>query len=314
MTKFSCRDLRALHVSDKGDILLVAEGAVQKYTLDGCLKHQWKVNINEPTGITTLTIQATDYIAISMIINEGGQDTMAESHDVQSGIPPSDTIQIQIRNTNDNASEAEFWGHISYSAGGECGLGKNLALLESGRLILAVKSSDENPCVIHLLNCSATTFQCLMQIKTDSFHPPAICGLKLSTGSVIVVADVWNSKEECSIAAYDEETGKIKWQMNEERLKESFKREKFMVASICSASQNRLWVSETNGHLIFEVIILHNDFKVRELMNCWDQQIWSPSCMAWHVLSNCIAVSHKNDNALESISDREHCVSVYTAF
>ena len=226
--------------------------------------------------------------------------------------PVIDTIQIQIRHITDNAPEAIPWGPAAYCVSGECGLGRNLALLKSGRLILAVKPSDEEPCVVHLLNCSEIKFECLMQIRTNSIHPPAICGLTCSLGDVVVVADVWNSNEQCSITACDEETGEIKWQIKEESLKKASKREKFTLASICATSQHKLLVSEGTDNVIFEVTVSGKEMELREVMNCWNHGVWSPSCMAWHALTQCVVVSHKDDNSFGSITDEEHFLSVYT--
>ena len=308
ITKISCRDLKTIHVTEQGDILVCAADAVRMYTLQGELKYQWKASIDEPTGMTSLKINNFEYIAISMIISE----TSKEPADSTVKVPVIDTVQIQIRNKADRTSEAIPWGPAAYSVSGECGLGRNLALLKSGRLILAVKPSDEEPCVVHLVNCSEIKFECLMQIRTDSLHPPAICGLTLGMGNVLVVADVWNSDEQCSITAYDEETGEIKWQIKEESLKKASKREKFTLASICATSQHKLLVSEGTDNAIFEAMVSEKEVKLREVLNCWDHEVWSPSCMAWHEWSHCVVVSHKDDNRFGSITDGEYFLSVYT--
>ena len=308
ITKISCRDLKTVHVTEQGDVLAGAADAVRMYTLQGELKHEWKTSIDEPTGMTSLKIKNLEYIAISMIISE----TSKEPADSTVNVPIVDTVQIQIRNKADRTPEAVPWGPAAYCVSGECGLGENLALLQSGRLILAVKPSDEEPCVVHLLNCSEIKFECLMQIRTDSLHPPAICGLTFGEGDVVVVADVWNSDEQCSITAYDEETGEIKWQIKEESLKKASKREKFMLASICATSQHKLLVSEGTDNVIFEATISEKELEFREVMNCWDHEVWSPSCMAWHALSHCLVVSHKDDNRFRNITDGQYSLSVYT--
>ena len=69
-TKISCRDLKTIHVTEQGDVLVCAADAVRMYNLQGAPKHEWKASIYEPTGMTSLKIKNLDYIAISMIISE----------------------------------------------------------------------------------------------------------------------------------------------------------------------------------------------------------------------------------------------------
>ena len=301
--------MMALHVTEQGEVVVCHDEAIEMYKLEGDPLHAWKTKIDEPTGITTMNIGDTDFIMVSQIISKS--KTGDSSVD---GTKPSlnDRIEIQTKDKTDRQTEATPWGPIAYSTPGECGLGSNLTLLKSGQLALAVKESDEAPCVIHVLNCSTTTFGCIRKINTTSIHPPAICGLQLGR-DVIVIADCWNSNEQCSILAYDEETGVAIIEVDEQRLKDISGKEDFLLSFICSTSRNTLLVSEGRNNVIFEMT-LDGELNIHEVMNPWDHTTWHLSKMAWHAKSHSLAICHKNDNSYKSITDGEHSASIYTMF
>ena len=311
VTSIPCREVMAMHVTEQGEVLVCLKEAVRMYMLEGNLLHEWKTNIYEPTGLASKNIEGTDYIMVSQIIAKNETGDLEAAGGAQPVL--NDTIEIQIKDKTDRQPEAIPWGIVAYSVPGECGLGSNLILLKSGHLALAVKESDEVPCKIHVLKCSTTVFECVRQIKTESIHPPSICGLRLGTRDIIVVADCWNANEESSILIYEEETGDAVLEINEQKLKEVTKKKDFLLSSVCSTNYNRLLISEGPTNLIFE-IAAKEELHPRELFNAWDHNIWHPSKMAWHAKSHSLVICHKYDNRLNSITDGECSLSIYTMY
>ena len=101
-------------------------------------------------------------------------------------------------------------------------------------------------------------------------------------------------------------------EINEEKLKEVTKKKDFLLSSVCSTNYNTLLISGPTN-VIFEMAA-KEELYPRELFNAWDHNIWDPSNLAWHTKSHSLVICHKYDNSLNSLTDAEYYLSIYTMY